>query len=250
MMKLHLIISILILGVFSHAWADPDSKFMQGLSKYQAGQNSEAITAWESVRSDGVASGALYYNLGNAYYRERQIGRAIFNYERARKLIPRDQDVINNLDLARLATVDKFENPIQLIIWQWVDKVRDCVSLFELATLFEILGLLSVLVFLGWKYGPMVVRSYLQPAFKVCLILFILSGAWYVWRSSLDARTFGVVLSLKTDVYSAPDEGSTQLFTLHEGAKIRTKEKLGGWINIRLADGRQGWIPQEDIGEI
>lgn len=231
-------------------FADPVSKFDHGLSLFKEGKNSEAISAWESMRSEGVFSGATYYNLGNAYYREGQFGRAILNYERAKKLLPRDPDITNNLDLVRLATVDKFDAQIRLAVWQWVDKIRDSVTLYELALLFEIFGLCTVLALAGWRFCPPTIRMYFKPVFIVLFCTFIVSGSWYAWRSKLDSRPFGVVLVVKTDVFSAPDEKSTQLFTLHEGAKVRMNDKLSGWVNIRLIDGRQGWIPQEDIDEI
>jgi tetratricopeptide (TPR) repeat protein len=230
--------------------ADPASKFDQGLHLFREGKNAEAIAVWQSVLAEGVASGATYYNLANAYYRAGEIGTAILNYERAKRLLPRDTDIANNLDLARLGTVDKFDTAVRLVIWQWVDKLRDSLALYELARILIIVSILTATALTGLLLVPGFLRQYMKTAFLALLILFIFCGAWYGWRSSLDARTYGVVLAMKSDVYSAPDDGSTQLFTIHEGTKVRMREKLTDWVNILLPDGRQGWIPFEDLGRI
>ncbi len=84
----------------------------------------------------------------------------------------------------------------------------------------------------------------------VFLALYIITGAWYAWRAGIEAHPCGVIQATKTDAFSAPDAAATQLFSLHEGTKVQTGEKLSGWVNIRLADGRKGWIPMADVERI
>jgi tetratricopeptide (TPR) repeat protein len=230
--------------------ASPHADFEAGLAAYRSNDMTAAVTAWERVVQQGIASGPLYYNLGNAYYRSNRVGLAILNYERARKLMPRDRDVSGNLDLAHLAVVDKIEPPVRLFIWNWIDRVRDYLTLTELAWMFHLLGVLAGTIFLLWRYGPLKVRGLLKGGLVTVFVLYVVCGSWYVWRVSVDAKMSAIVTAAKTDIYSAPDAASKQLFSLHEGTKIVCGEQLAGWTNILLSDGRKGWVQIGDIEKI
>jgi len=230
--------------------ADPQYGVDEGLRLYRANDMKGAITAWEGVLQRGSASGPLYYNLGNAYYRIGNIGQAILHYERARRLLPRDHDVVANLDIARLATVDRVEAPLRLIIWKWVDAVRDYFSLNELAAILIISGFLGLGIVIGWFFVPNKFRAGLRTAGIAVAAVYILTVSWYGWRAVLNGQEYAIVLAAKTDVCSAPDAASTQLFALHEGTKVRCGESLSGWINIQLVDGRKGWISVKDLAKI
>jgi tetratricopeptide (TPR) repeat protein len=232
------------------AAGDPVSRFDEGLRLYRSGDMDGAIGAWENLVRQGTVSGALLYNLGNAYYKTGKIGKAILYFERAQRLLPRDGDVDSNLDLARLATVDRIESPVRLVVWHWVDSVRDYFSLPELATVLQVVGFVGLAIFLTWRIGPTVLGRWLRPALVILIAAYAVAGAWYLWRADLEARGYGIVMATKTDVYSAPEPASKQLFSLHEGTKLRCGESLSGWINIRLADGRQGWMPVQNLEKI
>ena len=249
-MKKMLLGLLLPLFLMAPVHADPRSSFEEGLRLYRANDMAGAISHWERVLRQGAVSGPLLYNLGNAYYRSGQIGKSILSYERARKLMPRDRDVYTNLDLARLAVVDKIEKPVRLVIWDWVDSVRDSLSLHELAVLFQVIGFLALGSFLGWRYTPLSWRQPLRTVLVIWLVAYALSGAWYGWRAALDTQKRAIVTAVKTDVCSAPDASSTQLFSLHEGTKVRYGESLTGWVSIQLADGRKGWVPISNVEKI
>jgi hypothetical protein len=249
-MKKMLLFMLAGLLVSAQVFADPRSSFEEGLRLYRANDMAGAITHWENVLRQGSVSGPLLFNLGNAYYRSGEIGKSILCYERARKLMPRDRDVYTNLDLARLATVDKIEKPVRLVIWDWLDSVRDSFSLYELAAIFQVLGFVALGSFLAWRFAPARWRKGLQVVLVICLMAYVVSGAWYGWRSVLDARKLAIVTAVKTDVCSAPDSSSTQLFSLHEGTKVRYGERLTGWVSVQLVDGRKGWVPIGDVERI
>jgi tetratricopeptide (TPR) repeat protein len=243
-------IVLFALCLASAVLADPLSGFDEGLRKYRANDMDGAIAAWDQVLSQGYTSGSLLYNLGNAYYRTGKIGRAILCYERARKFLPRDHDLSANLDLARLGTVDKIEQPVRLVIWNWVDGVRDDFSLPELALMFYIFGILGGGAVLVWKFGGLKLQGLFKRLSVAFLILYIGLGCWYFWKVSLSREPIGIVMATKSDVFSAPDNTAKQLFTLHEGTKIRLGENLSGFISVRLADGRKGWILMQEIEKI
>ena len=229
---------------------EPETLFKQGVEQYRQGNWEGAAKSWETVRGQGEVSGALYYNLGNAYHRMGQIGRSILFFERAKRLTPRDRDVQSNLDLAKMATVDRIEPPVRLVIWDWVDDVRDFFSLNELARNVLAVGMMLIVLYVVWRFGPLRFRPTAQKVFTACAVLYILGVSWYFWRSHLDSRPEAVVIETKVDVYSAPDSAATQVFTLHEGTKVSMLDHLTGWTRVRLPDGRQGWMPTETMEQI
>lgn len=228
----------------------PESLFQRGVEAFREEDWQAAISHWQEVEQGGWASGQLYYNLGNASYRMGAIGRAVVYFERARRLEPRDPDIRQNLALARMATVDRIEEPLRLVIWNWVDTVRDSLSLRELARLVAVLGLISVAGVALWYFGPTHTRRRVRVVVPFLVIIYVIGLSWYGWRTVLDARPVAVVLESKVDVYSAPDSAATQVFTLHEGTIVLERDIVAGWKNVVLPDGRTGWLPAEVLERI
>lgn len=232
------------------SFAGPVEKFEEGVRFFRKDNVDSAISSWQNALMLGGANGETFYNLGNAYYRQNKISAAILNYERAKKFLPRDHDVANNLEIARLAIVDKFETPLHLVVWDWIDQIRDFFNLSELAILFQITGGLALIAFTLWRFVPIRFQTLFQTACISFFVCYLVLGSWYLWRTVLDSRVFGIITVAKTDVHSAPDANSKQIFSLHEGTKVRLGENLSGWIRIQLADRRQGWLVYQDLEKI
>ncbi|MDD4858579.1 MAG: tetratricopeptide repeat protein, partial [Candidatus Krumholzibacteria bacterium] len=70
----------------------------------------EAILHYEAIVKDGhVRNGKLYYDIGNAYFRLGDVGRAILNYKRSGLFMRNDQNLRQNLDYARNRRADRIE---------------------------------------------------------------------------------------------------------------------------------------------
>src|ERR1043166_2151686 len=95
-----LVFTGLLFAISSFA-SDPSSAFDAANNLYYAGKFSDAATAYENILHSGQKSVALYYNLGNAWFKSGQIGKAIAVYREAEKLNPRDPDIRANLQFAR-----------------------------------------------------------------------------------------------------------------------------------------------------
>ncbi|MFC1683828.1 tetratricopeptide repeat protein [Candidatus Zixiibacteriota bacterium] len=101
---------LLFLAVFPQtggAQSAAEGLFQQANQAYQDGQYGQAISLYSQILESGVTNGSVYYNLGNAYFKDNQLGQAILSYERAKRLLPRDADVTANLALANELTADK-----------------------------------------------------------------------------------------------------------------------------------------------
>src|SRR6266699_3354761 len=109
-MKLKLFYGFLIIILLISCGANAEDmkrKFEKANTLYQKKQYKEAAGTYEAIRKEGYSSYQLFFNLGNALYRQNDVPAAILNYERAKRLAPSDEDVQYNLQLANLKITDK-----------------------------------------------------------------------------------------------------------------------------------------------
>ena len=124
------VLSLVIAGISS---ADEAAQtFEQANQLYLQAKYPDAIAQYEKIVQSGFESGEFYFNLGNAYYKSGNIQKAILNYERAKQLLPRDEDVQFNLQLANLQVVDKIDAVPRLFVYRWIDSM---LALFSLSTM-------------------------------------------------------------------------------------------------------------------
>lgn len=239
---------IFILASFAAAIAEP--AFDAGLAAYQNGKWDEAIEHWQSITARGETSGELEFNLGNAFFRRGDVPRAILHYERARKLLPNDKDIQQNLVLSNRGTIDQIPPALRLGVWNYFDKFRDAASPQSLVSLMLILNLLLVVAFGLKLFGKLGYQAIFKQIAVASAIGLCATAFWYGWRSAAVAEEHAIVIAEKSDVYSSPAETSTQLFSLHEGTKVKLGEALAEWVAIELPDGRKGWMPKQDAEQI
>ncbi|MGB5238388.1 MAG: tetratricopeptide repeat protein, partial [Flavobacteriaceae bacterium] len=83
--------------------------FEEATTAYNDGKYENAIEHYLQILANGEHSSALYYNLGNCYYKTNQIAPSIYYYEKALLLSPGDKEIKNNLVYARQMTIDAIE---------------------------------------------------------------------------------------------------------------------------------------------
>jgi tetratricopeptide (TPR) repeat protein len=224
----------------------------QGNQFYQDKQYDKAIDAYQRVIDSGYEGTSVYYNLGDAFYREGKLGYAILYYEKALRLSPGDDDVIHNLKIANARTVDKIDALPRFFIFQWWESL---LALFPVtgwayvAYAFYIIVLCSIgLYFFARRPG---VQRYSVYAGFVSVIFLIaaISLLSVKLNRELSVRS-GVVVEPTAAVKLSPDPTSNDAFVVHEGLKVSELNSVGGWILIRLQDGKEGWIQQSDIATI
>jgi len=213
---------------------------------YKEDRYQEAIDSYFELIGNGYVNGHLYYNLGNAYFRSGQIGRAILNYKRAQLLIPRDADLNFNLRYALDRTQDAISADQNFLkqAFFWLDEI----------TLRELMWSFVVLNILFW--GILVLRLFVRPewtyyVFIVLLIFWLVGGAslgvkWHQLKTDLRV----VILVGEVDVLAGPDSNDTVLFKLHEGTTIHRERIEDGWSLIRLSENKRGWLKSKTIEQV
>ena len=242
--------SLVIVGISS---ADEAAqRFEQANQLYLQAKYPDAVAQYEKIVQSGFESGELYFNLGNAYYKSGNIQKAILNYERARQLLPRDEDVQFNLQLANLQVVDKIDAVPRLFIYRWVDSMLALFSLSTMGWIVYSFFILTLAAFAFFLYA----RTYTQKrlsmfaglVFSTALILTMIG---YGVQSYKESNTeFAIVMSDVANIKAAPDSKGNDLFVLHKGLRVQVLDSVNHWRKIRLADGKVGWIPEDDCESI
>ncbi len=224
--------------------------YSQGNRLYETGKYAEAIRTYERIIQGGVRNGHVYYNLGNAYYKQEQIGRAILAYERASRLMPRDDDLQSNLALANERTVDQI---VGAVPWSWFGRQAiDAVTVNEATVITTVTGFIASLVLMGYLLARKPrARAALGCALLVVCIL-LLTSIVFAGAKIYDSmgRDEGIILRPAVVVRTSPDAASEPVFSLHAGAKVQLIEHRDDWLRISLPDGKTGWLPQDGLEKI
>ena len=222
----------------------------QADSAYAKGDYASAIELYESILANQGESAAIYYNLGNSYYKNKDIAHSILNYERAYLLSPGDSDIRFNLEMARNNTVDKIDSINQLFLMSWITSLRNSLSADGWAGGAIISFIIFLLALSLYIFGKQLVLKKLGLLFAgLCLIITIVANIFASQQKSLLInRQTAIIMSPSVTAKSTPDAGGTDLFILHEGHKILVKDAtMKDWCEIQLEDGSIGWIPRDVI---
>jgi len=232
-----------------------DEAWRRGNDAYLRGDYAAAIAAYQELDRQGLVSADLYFNLGDAYYRKGDVGRAIWALERASALDPDDDDARYNLVQARKAADrrahDKIEGADREPLWMRI------VSALAPATetwLFvaAYLGFFIVLAVsrLGRRRRSEHARALLGAGAAILGVAALLAGALLAGRAFLDRVPFGVVLPDAVAVKEGADANYRTSFELHAGLRVRLLDRDQDWLRIRLPNGLEGWVREQDVGRL
>ncbi|MBN1351305.1 tetratricopeptide repeat protein [candidate division KSB1 bacterium] len=234
--------------------------FKQANELFQQDKYPESIAAYEQIIQQRIESWEIYYNLGNAYFRSGKVAYAILNYERAKKLAPQEEDVLHNLKIANLSIVDKVAEPPEFFV---IKILNDFISLTGLQMNLDqvtkvMLG--TYLVFMALVIVRLIIpnkttrRRILYILLPVGIILIIFVISFQIQLYSASNFNEAIVIAEKVDVMGAPGNDATQVFTLHEGIKVKIENRAEKdneiWIEIRLADNNSGWVLESTVERI
>lgn len=225
--------------------ADADSAYV--------GENYEqAIRLYNELLKQGE-SADVYFNLGNAYYRDKNYTHAIINYERALLLDPGDGDIRFNLDMARTKTIDKIVPKGEMFFVTWYRTVVNVFSVDAWATLAVISFILMLALFMLYLLNSKInIRKIGFYSAVFMLFVFCISMiAAFQQKHQIEVRDTAIVTSSAVNVKSTPAENGTDLFVIHEGTKANIiDDTMKEWKEVVLDDGKRGWIKTSDMERI
>jgi tetratricopeptide (TPR) repeat protein len=243
------IIGLILALLYGQSEGGARRLFDEGNILYQQEDFTTALEKYHQIEAQGLISSALYFNIGNSYYKLDQIGRAILYYERALRLDPKYEDALANLAIANQATADRITPPPEFALANWL---RWSLYLFPIATLLRVLAVIYLL--LGGFVITLVVtrasrlRSIIKRICLVTLLLLFVTAVLFLaqWQDSRN-RVEAIVLSKELPAMDAPGDGGTEVFSIHEGAKVRIDQSSNGSVEIVLPDGKIGWVSSDEI---
>ncbi|MDX9853505.1 MAG: tetratricopeptide repeat protein [Tenuifilaceae bacterium] len=249
------ILIILILAhsaiAFSFGQSHLDSLSMAN-RLYSEGKFDKAAQLYESVLKMGYESPELYYNLGNAYFKQQRIASAILNFERAALRNPSDEDIQFNLELARSFTVDRIEPIPTFFLSAWFSSISSWFSSNTWAYLSMLF--FAITLVLGGFFMLSNRISFRKMAFALGAVSIVLTLATASFsakqRNLITKHNYAIVFKSVVPAKSSPDTSGKDLFILHAGTKVKITNSIGQWYEIRLADGNKGWISHTDIVRI
>ena len=233
---------------FGLLWGlDTGDLWSQANEAYREGRYGDALASYEALLDQGVQNGKLHFNLGNAYYRTGHLGKAILHYCRARKFLPGDPDVENNLAVADAQRLDPpIEDEDEAFFKsfdQWARQVSYSYVFYLALAFLAAGGIASLIMVMRPQTGKWV--GYLLVLGGVVGLL--LMGVAFVQYEQLTRKDLGVLIAREVAVLAGPSTQETVTFTIHEGIRCRILDSTEGWYRIGLANGYNGWVPRASL---
>ena len=185
--------------------------------------------------------------MGNAAFRSNKLGYAVLYYHKALKLDPQHEKASRNLAYVSRYREDQLERVPEFFIKSWG---RDLTGLFSvqvwsyLAIILFGFMLIAVVIYIFASRLAMKKAGFFSGLIILAMFIISLSAARYRHKEIVDPDQL-VIVSPSVVVKSSPSLTGTDLFILHEGTEATLTDHLGNWSEIRISDGRIGWIPAE-----
>lgn len=242
---------IIILSFF--CWylgnSQTEALFNRATDAYNEGDYQQAISLYDEILENGEHSAALYFNLGNSYYKLNQIAPSIYYYEKALLLKPEDPEIKTNLAYAQNMTLDAIEVLPETGLAKIYQRIMGQLSFDQWAytsVIFLILFVLGYLAFYFLRYATHKRIAFISSfTFLMVAIVSVLFA--FMQFTQFKAEQPAIVFAEVVSVKSEPNNRSGEAFVLHEGTKVNVLEQLNDFKKIQLVDGKVGWVSEEDI---
>lgn len=229
--------------------ASKNATKIEGDSAYIKEDYPAAIQMYEEVLKNGEAA-EVYYNLGNSYYKIGEIAKAIINYERALLLKPGNSDIRANLEVARGKTIDKVEPVPEIFFISWIKALVNRLSVDAWATWGIISFILLIVALYFFIFSKQIMWKKVGFISGIIFLIVTVCSNLFAFQQKdrLINRDNAIVMNPSVTVRSTPSESGTSLFILHEGRKVSIKDNsMKEWKEIRLEDGKVGWVAASAI---
>ena len=224
--------------------------FVNANTQYSEGNYAEAISIYQQQIVE-QPSAEVYYNLGNAYFKQGELSQAILAYERALRIKPSYKDAQHNLQFAQSRIVDNIEDTQSFFLSQWLAAIRNALSLqlwMVISISMFVLMLLGVFLF---AFSHIVWLR--KTSFYTGLVALVISVVACANAGSLHKRDTlraeAIITQGVVNAKSSPDHSGTDLFTIHEGTKVFITETIGDWACIHVGN-NIGWMQLSHLERI
>jgi len=248
----HIVVNILIIA-FIIPSVNAQNALDDAIKAYQEENYEEAVNILEEEvkvqKEKGLESSNLYYNLGNAYFRDNEIAKAILNYERAILINPGDRDIRQNLEFARTKTEDKIISVDTFFLQSWFDSVQNLQSSNAWAKL-SVFLFIAFMISLGIFFfvNKLTIKKVTFYTGIITLTLLIITNIFsYRQKNKILNRDTAIIMAGSASITSSPDSNSKESFILHSGTKVKINKHDGSWMEIEIDNGNVGWVNKDKL---
>lgn len=234
-----LVVFLLLVSSLAVRAENAASVFDAANKLYEEGKFAEAASSYEKLIQSGQVSAAIFFNLGNAFLKSGQLGRAVAAYRKTAQVAPRDPDLRANLQFARnqvqgpTAPANKWQQFLgKLTVNEWTLLASGAV----------------------WGWLLLLCAIQLRPALRLTLRGYVIGFAIaiVVLGSCLGSALYensvcqtAVVVTRDAPVHNGPLEESQKAFVVHDGAELRILDQKDDWLQVSAGPGRIGWLRRE-----
>lgn len=228
-----LLVAILLLAGATILSAQPTAQFTKANQEFAAGDFKAAIGDYEELVRAGQDAPNLFYNLGNAYFRQKDFGRAVLNYERTLALDPRHPEAQANLRIARAESRALELVPDRLQTWLAFMNANQCAIAAVVAFW---VGGFALAIFLFSRRRAAIALSVLS----IAVLAFAVFAVYQLDRGK---RGLAVVMTENAEARIATADTANRVLTLPAGSEIQIMSRRGDWIYAALPNNLRGWMP-------
>ena len=247
MMKHIFYILVFLFGIVS--FAQNTSVFDQANVLYNDGNYTEALSKYKSIVEQDEHSAELYYNMANAHYKLNDIAPSIYYYEKALLLKPNDKEILNNIAYAKNMTIDAIEIIPEVGFSRLIKNATNTMVFDNWAKLAIALVVLFVLLFLMYYFSQSTGKKRLAFITSVSSLISAFIALAFAFNSyGLEQKDQpAIVFAQESQIKSEPNLRSNEAFKIHEGTKVQVIDTVSNWSQIKLSDGKTGWVASDDI---
>ncbi len=228
--------------------------FYEANAYYEKRDYSKAIESYRKILDLGLESGALYYNIGNGFFKLNKMGYAILWYERAKRLIPGDKDLKSNLEYAKglieEAPAGETASAVVAVVTKVIKLPLKDLNLDSLALLTFLLYAAAALIWMLGISGRTLEKRLSLPYFLTLGILALVLAVFILRYYDEEMVSRGIVVQAGAEVRYEPIDKSTTYYKIYEGQKVVLLTARNGWRKIRRPDGKIGWVEKGALEEI
>lgn len=246
-MKNSIVIYLLLVCLIGTAQNTP--VFEKATASYNDGAYEKAIGFYESILNNNEHSAALYYNLGNSYYKLNDIPNSIYFYEKALLLSPNDAEIRNNLGYAQQMTLDAIETLPETGLARFYKKITNVLHFDQwayLAVSFMLLFVLLYILFYYARYSSRKRWAFIGSITFLLLSLVTIAFA-FIAKNDFNKNQPAIIFADEIGIQTEPNTTSSEVFVLHAGTKVQVLDELNDWKKIKLTDGKTGWVATEHL---
>lgn len=246
MKNLIVILAVLLSFV---GYSQNEALFNRATTYYNEGEYEKASENYFKILENGEHSAALYYNIGNCYYKLNQIAPSIYYFEKALLLKPNDKEIKNNLAYAQNMTLDAFQPIPEKTLTKLYNNFIGLFSFDQwayLAVFFISLFVVAYIFFYFLRYSSQKRIAFISSIVSLFISVFCVLMAFIQFKN-FEADMPAIIFAEELSVKSEPNTRSLQAFLLHEGTKVNVLDTLDEWHKIELIDGQTGWVPSNEI---